>query len=70
MSMTEIETEVRSMNQAERLRLAELLDFVIHENDPEYQAELSRRIARMERGEVVTSEELMAAHLRLVAEGR
>lgn len=70
MSMIEIEAEVRSMPQAERLKLAARLDFIIHENDAEYQAEVSRRIARMERGEVVTAEALMAAHQRLISEGR
>ena len=70
MSMTEIEAEVRSMSQADRLKLAEKLDFIIHENDPEYQAELSRRVQRMQRGEFVTAEELMAVHERLIAQGR
>jgi hypothetical protein len=70
MSMTEIEAEVRSMSQADRLKLAEKLDFIIHENDPEYQAELSRRVQRMHRGEFVTAEELMAVHERLIAQGR
>jgi hypothetical protein len=70
MSTTEIESQLRAMTQEERFRVAELLDFIIHENDPEYQAEISRRIERMNRGEVVTAEELMAAHQRLIAEGR
>ena len=58
------------MSQADRLKLAEKLDFIIHENDPEYQAELSRRVQRMQRGEFVTAEELMAVHERLIAQGR
>ena len=70
MSKTEIESEFRAMTQAERLRTAELLDFIIHENDAEYQAKLSRRIARSQRGEGVTAAELEAVHQRLVAEGR
>ena len=70
MNTAEIESEFRTLPQAERLRLAAKLDFIIRENDPEYRAEISRRIARMERGEEVTAEELLTAHARLVAEGR
>ena len=70
MSFAEIRDEVAKLSREERLDLEAYLLFLTQQDDPVYQAELSRRIARMQRGEVVTAEELQAVHERLIAEGR
>lgn len=70
MSTTELEAQFRAMTQEERYEIAELLDFIIHENNPEFQAELDRRLDRMSRGEMATAADFEAAHQRLLAEGR
>ena len=70
MSVAEIRTEVAKMSREERLDLEAYLMFLARQEDPEYLAELDRRMERMERGEKVTAAEFEAMHQKLVAEGR
>lgn len=70
MSVAEIRSEVAKMSREERLDLEAYLMLLAQKEDPEYQAELDRRMERMDRGEKVYGAELEAMHHKLVAEGR
>jgi hypothetical protein len=69
MSKTEIESEFRAMTQTERLQMAELLGFLIRENDPDYQTDLDESRDRMEQGQKVPETYLAKARQRGLAEG-
>ena len=70
MSLAEIRNEVAKLSREERLNLEAYLIFLSQQDDPEYLAELDRRMERMDRGEKVTAAEFEAMHQKLVAEGR
>ena len=67
MLSAELRAEVAKLNREERLDVNAFLHLL---DDPKYVAELDRRVERMERGEVVTAEDLEAAHQHLLVEGR
>ena len=63
--------EVRRLKPGERLELQRLLLQIELENDEEWKAEMSRRAAEAREGKgLVSQEEVMALHRRLLAEGR
>ena len=70
MSLAEIRNEVAKLSREERLNLEAYLIFLSQQDDPEYLAELDRRMERMDRGEKVSAAEFEAMHQKLVAEGR
>lgn len=70
MSFAEIRDEVAKLSREERLNLEAYLMAMAQQDDPEYLAELDRRMERMDRGEKVTAAELQAMHQKLIAEGR
>ena len=70
MSFAEIRDEVAKLSREERLDLQAYLMVLAHQEDPEYLAELDRRMERMDRGEKVTAAEFEAMHQKLIAEGR
>ena len=70
MSLAEIRNEVAKLSREERLNLEAYLIFLSQQDDPEYLAELDRRMERMDRGEKVTAAEFEAMHQKPVAEGR
>jgi len=70
MSLAEIRNEVAKLSREERLDLEAYLMFLAQQDDPDYLAELDRRVERMDRGEKVTAAEFEAMHQKLVAEGR
>jgi hypothetical protein len=70
MSLAEIRNEVAKLSREERLDLEAYLMFLAQQDDPDYLAELDRRVERMDRGEKVTAAEFEAMHRKLVAEGR
>jgi len=62
--------KVAKLSREERLDLEAYLMFLAQQDDPDYLAELDRRVERMDRGEKVTAAEFEAMHRKLVAEGR
>ena len=70
MSVAELRTEVSKLSREERLDLEAYLMFLAQQDDPEYLAELDRRMERMDHGEKVTAAEFEAMHQKLIAEGR
>jgi hypothetical protein len=70
MSVAELRNEVDKLSREERLDLEAYLIFLSQQDDPEYLAELDRRMERMDRGEKVSAAEFEAMHQKLIAEGR
>jgi hypothetical protein len=68
-SLAEIKKELPKMSLTERLELASFLAS-LNASDPEYEAELSRRFGRMDRGEKITSEQLYKLHDELISKGK
>ena len=70
MSVTELKRAVDELTTEERLELAEYLRWQTRKDDPEWQAELGRRLNRSLAGQGHPAEELQVLHDRLSAEGR
>lgn len=70
MSLAEIKAELKSMNRAERMTLAEYLETLNRLDDPGVREEISTAMQRMDSGRKVTEEEILASHQQLLAEGR
>jgi hypothetical protein len=70
MSLAEMKQSVPKMTREERLELAHLLWHLELQEDPEYLAELDRRMAAMDAGKKVTQEEFERRHRELLAQGR
>ena len=67
MSVAEIKEELPNLTVEERLEVASYIRFLNHRDDPVFQAELDQRMARMDRGEKVTSAQLFARFPELKA---
>ena len=70
MSLVQLKSEMARLTREEQQALAAHLDFILRDGDPEYLAELNRRAERIERGQKATEADFLAAHQRLLAEGK
>jgi hypothetical protein len=70
MSLAEIRAQVRTMSRSDRLSLAEYLDALNQLDDPAVSTEVNAAMQRMDAGRKISEAEVLAAHERLVAEGR
>ena len=70
MSLNEIKAELKTMNRAERVTLAEYLEILNRLDDPKVRVEVSDAMQRMDAGRKVTEQEILAVHQQLLAEGR
>jgi hypothetical protein len=70
MSMAEIKHAVDELSQDDQLELAHYLRQRSLQNDPEWAAELARRLDRLKQGKGYSREDLLAIHNRLIAEGK
>lgn len=70
MSVAEIKSELQGLSRAERLSLEEYLKILNHLDDPAVRERVNAAMKRMDAGQKVSQEEVMAAHERLLAEGR
>ena len=70
MSVTELKRAVDELTPEERLDLAEYLRWQTRQDDPQWKAELGRRLNRSLAGEGHPADELHALHDRLSTEGR
>jgi hypothetical protein len=70
MSVAELKHAVDELTSDQRLELAEYLRWRSRKDDPEWQAELGRRLDRSLAGHGHPAEELQQLHDRLSAEGR
>jgi hypothetical protein len=66
--VSELKQTVDNFSPEERLELAEYLRSRSKQDDPQWQAEIGRRLDRCLKGEGHTAEELAALHDRLSAE--
>ena len=58
------------MSRAERLTIAEYLEVLNRLDSPEAREEVDAAMKRMDAGGKISEEEVLAAHQRLLAEGR
>ena len=70
MSVAELKRAVDTLSLEERLDLADYLRSRSKQDDPQWEAELARRLDRCLEGKGHTADELMALHERLTADGR
>jgi hypothetical protein len=70
MSFADVKEEVATMSREERLDLAAWIVHLNRKDDPEWLAEIDRRMAAMDAGKKVTQEEVERMHRELVAQGR
>ncbi len=70
MSVAELKQAVEDLTPDERLELAEYLRWRSRRDDPEWQAEIGKRLDRSLSGQSHSSEELIALHDRLSSEGK
>lgn len=62
MSFVEIKEQVAGLTPAERLELAAFIAHLARADDPQYQADLDRRLAGIEAGGGFTDEDLERLH--------
>ena len=70
MSVAELKSAVDVLSVEDRLELAEHLRRTSKENDPQWQAEIGRRLDACLQGKGHKADELLALHDRLSSEGR
>jgi hypothetical protein len=70
MSVTELKRAVDELTPDERLELVEYLRWQTRKDDPQWQAELGRRLDRSLAGQGHSAEDLQALHDKLSSEGR
>ncbi|MCI0533611.1 MAG: hypothetical protein L0Z50_00135 [Verrucomicrobiales bacterium] len=70
MSVAELKRAVDHLSLEDRLELAEYLRRTSREDNPQWQAEIGRRLDACLRGKGRQTEELLSLHDRLSAEGR
>jgi hypothetical protein len=70
MSVAELKRAVDILSVEDRLELADYLRRTSKENDPQWQAEIGRRLDACLQHKGHTAEELLAMHDRLSADGR
>ena len=69
MSLAELKQEIDGLTATERTELLHYLREKWRRDDPEWRAELDRRVNEVQGGLYVTKEELEERHARRVAEG-
>ena len=70
MSLAEVKTSVAAMSIEERLDVAAFIAHLNRAEDPEYRAELDRRMACIDSGRKTPSNELERLHEDLSRKGR
>jgi hypothetical protein len=70
MSLAEVKESVAGMSVEQRLEVAALIAHLNRVDDPEYQAELDRRLALMDEGRKSTQADLERRHEELSAKER
>ena len=70
MSLAEVKTSVAAMSIDDRLDVAALIAHLNRAEDPEYRAELDRRMADMDSGRKTPARELERLHEDLSRKGR
>ena len=70
MSLAEIKEQIAELTPEERLEIAALIVHLTQADDPEYKAELDRRMAAMDAGQKYTEQDLLRLHERLNQQGR
>jgi hypothetical protein len=70
MSLTEVKASVAEMTIEERLEVAALIAHLNRAEDPEYRAELDRRMAAMDAGRKTSASKLERLHDDLSRQGR
>ena len=70
MSLAEVKTSVAAMSSEERLDVAAFIAHLNRAEDPEYRAELDRRMADMDSGHKTTAGELECLHEDLSRKGQ
>ena len=70
MSLAEVKTSVAAMSIDERLDVAAFIAHLNRAEDPEYRAELDRRMADMDSGRKTSADELERLHEDLSRKGR
>ncbi len=67
MSFAEIKQQVTGLSADERLELAALIAHLSRTDDPQYQADLDRKLAAMDGGKKSTQADLEGLHANLTA---
>jgi hypothetical protein len=70
MSVAEVKASVAGMTAEERLEIAALIAHLNRAESPEYRTELDRRMAAMDLGRKVSSDQVENAHEELCRQGR
>jgi hypothetical protein len=70
MSFAELKEKVAELSEEERLDMEAWLVSLRLMNDPEWLAEMSRRMADMDAGKKVSQEEILRIHQELIAKGQ
>ena len=70
MSLAEVKTSIAKMSVEERLEVAALIVHLNRAEDPDYQAELERRMSAMDGGRKAQLASLEQIHKELSSEGR
>jgi len=70
MSLAEVKASIAGMSRDERLELAALIAHLNRAEDPEFQAELDRRMSAMDAGRKVSEADLEKRHKELSRQGR
>ena len=70
MSLAEVKTSVAAMSLDERLDVAAFIAHLNRAEDPEYRAELDRRMADLDSGRKTTASELERLHEDLSRQGQ
>ena len=70
MSFAELKEKVAELTDEERLDLEAWLVCLRLSNDPEWLAEMDRRMAKMDAGKKVSQEEVLRMHQELIAKGQ
>jgi hypothetical protein len=70
MSFAEVKQSIEEMSVEERLEVAALITQLNRVDDPEYRAELDRRMSAMDKGRKYSEPALQRLHEELVKKGR
>jgi hypothetical protein len=70
MSFAEVKQSIQEMSVEERLEVVALITQLNRADDPEYQAELDRRMSAMDNGRKHSEASLRQLHEELVKQGR
>jgi uncharacterized protein YneF (UPF0154 family) len=70
MSFAEVKQSIQEMSMEERLEVAAFIAHLNLADDPEYQAELDRRMMAMDQGRKHSEADLQKLHEDLIKQGR